>query len=103
MYAFNYQYYAHREKLRLIGRENELETMNRKALQLARTVADETNTLMAGNICNTTIYAPNEEAERVVYDIFKVRHSTVLSIKDNMMFFFGFVFKYNKYAARFTI
>ena len=56
----------------MIGRENELETMNRKALQIARTVADETNTLMAGNICNTTVYTPNEEAEKVVYDIFKV-------------------------------
>ena len=66
------QYYAHREKMRLIGREDELEHINRKALQIARQVADETGTLMAGNLCNTTIYAPNDEARAAVQQIFKV-------------------------------
>lgn len=51
-----FTYYGHREKLRIIGREGDLEPMNRKALQLARKVADETDTLMAGNICNTTVF-----------------------------------------------
>ena len=54
-------YYAHREKLRQIGREDELEAMNRRALALARGVARETGTLMAGNICNTNIYAPDDD------------------------------------------
>src|SRR6201746_50549 len=31
-----FTYYAHREKLRLIGREDDLEPMNRQALALAR-------------------------------------------------------------------
>ncbi|XP_064617551.1 betaine--homocysteine S-methyltransferase 1-like isoform X2 [Liolophura sinensis] len=51
-----FTYYAHREKLRLVGKENDLEKINRTALTLAREVADDTGTLMAGNICNTTVY-----------------------------------------------
>src|SRR5690348_17650246 len=36
-----FTYYAHREKLRVIGREDDLEELNRRALELAREVADE--------------------------------------------------------------
>lgn len=57
-------YYAHREKLRQIGREDALEPMNRQALALARGVARESGTLMAGNICNTNVYAPDDEAAK---------------------------------------
>ena len=49
-------YYAHREKLRVIGREQDLESLNREALELAKAVARETDTLFAGNICNTNAY-----------------------------------------------
>ncbi|HEV7454163.1 MAG TPA: homocysteine S-methyltransferase family protein [Candidatus Saccharimonadales bacterium] len=49
-------YYAHREKLRVIGREAELETMNRTAVRLANEVAREGGALVAGNICNTWAY-----------------------------------------------
>src|SRR5207342_3039968 len=38
-------YYAHREKLRVIGREKDLEPINRLALKIAKVVADETGTL----------------------------------------------------------
>ena len=55
-------YYAHREKLRLIGREDELESMNRTALDIARRVARDTGTLLAGDICNTTMYDPSDSA-----------------------------------------
>src|SRR5438552_13621849 len=48
-----FTYYAHREKLRIIGREHELEQMNRGALAIARKVAQDTGTLFAGDICNT--------------------------------------------------
>ena len=34
-----FTYYAHREKLRVIGREDDLETINRAALGIAREVA----------------------------------------------------------------
>ena len=54
-----FTYYAHREKLRLIGRENDLEPMNKQALAIAKKVAAEGDALVAGNICNTNIYEPN--------------------------------------------
>ncbi len=61
MVAFTY--YGHREKMRLIGREDDLEPLNRNALRLAREVAGEGDALVAGNICNTWVYDPND-AER---------------------------------------
>ena len=53
-----FTYYAHREKMKIIGREDDLERINRQALQLAKKVADETGALFAGNICNTSVYDP---------------------------------------------
>src|SRR3546814_4811505 len=53
---------AHREKLRVIGRENDLEKMNRQALRLARDVARRNGCLMAGNICNTNAYETDDSA-----------------------------------------
>src|SRR5437763_15607488 len=53
-----FTYYAHREKMKIIGREHDLERINRQALAIAKTVADDTGTLLAGNICNTSIYDP---------------------------------------------
>ncbi len=56
-------YYAHREKLKDVGRENDLEAMNRQAVRLANEVAREGDALVAGNICNTWAYDPhNAEA-----------------------------------------
>ncbi|XP_070567460.1 betaine--homocysteine S-methyltransferase 1-like [Ptychodera flava] len=55
-----FTYYAHREKMRVVGREDDLAKINMDALRMAREVADETGTLMAGNICNTTIYDMND-------------------------------------------
>ncbi|XP_077976914.1 betaine--homocysteine S-methyltransferase 1-like [Glandiceps talaboti] len=68
-----FTYYAHREKMRLIGRESEILKMNKDALRMAREVADETGTLMAGNICNTNIYSPTNSADknRRIKDMFK--------------------------------
>jgi len=59
-----FTYYAHREKLRIIGREDALEKINRQALKLAKAVAKESGALFAGNICNTNIYAPNDAKTR---------------------------------------
>src|ERR1700721_1978999 len=42
-------YYAHREKLRDVGREDDLEEMNRQAVRIARSVAAEGDALVAGN------------------------------------------------------
>jgi len=65
-------YYVHREKLRVIGREKDLEPMNRAALSIAKKVARETGTLFAGDICNTNIYEPgNKKALRDIERIFE--------------------------------
>jgi betaine-homocysteine S-methyltransferase len=56
-------YYAHREKLKAVGREGELEHMNRQALRIAREVAAEDDALVAGNICNTWAYDLTNKAE----------------------------------------
>jgi betaine-homocysteine S-methyltransferase len=67
-----FTYYAHREKLRVIGKEDALEQINRQALKLAKDVARETGTLFAGNICNTNVYeSGNEEAGRQARAMFE--------------------------------
>jgi len=58
MVAFTY--YGHREKMRVIGREDDLEPLNRNALRLAKEVAPEGDALVAGNICNTWAYDPDD-------------------------------------------
>lgn len=64
-------YYVHREKLKVIGREKDLEPMNRAALAIAKKVARRTHTLFAGDICNTNIYDPNDrKALKEVESIF---------------------------------
>ncbi len=56
-------YYAHREKLRDVGRDGDLEQMNRQAVRIANEIAaegagDSGRALVAGNICNTWCYDP---------------------------------------------
>jgi betaine-homocysteine S-methyltransferase len=55
-----FTYYGHREKLRMIGREGDLEPLNRNALRIAKEVAEEGDALLAGNICNTWVYDPED-------------------------------------------
>ena len=65
-------YYAHRDKLRLVGREDDLESINREALKIARNAADESNALVAGNICNTNVYIPaNSDSVKSVRQMFE--------------------------------
>ncbi|MEA1909046.1 MAG: homocysteine S-methyltransferase family protein [Euryarchaeota archaeon] len=66
-------YYAHRDKLRVIGRENDLEKLNRRALRLAKEAAAEGNALLAGNICNTWVYSPenHEETSEIVRSMYQ--------------------------------
>jgi len=65
-----FTYYGHREKLRVIGKEDILEPLNRQALSIAAKVARETGTLLAGNLCNTNVYEPGLAAERAVRTAF---------------------------------
>ncbi len=55
-------YYAHREKLKDVGRAGDLEAMNRQAVRIAREIAAEGEALVAGNICNTWSYDPGDQA-----------------------------------------
>jgi len=57
-------YYAHREKLRVIGRERDLEPINRQALAIAKEVAQQTGALFAGDLCNTNVFDPADRASR---------------------------------------
>lgn len=54
-------YYGHREKLRVIGKEQLLEPLNQQALAIAKEVALEHGALFAGDICNTNIFIDGDE------------------------------------------
>ncbi len=62
MLAFTY--YGHREKMKTIGREDEVEAMNQQAVMIARQVAAESSALVAGNISNTWVYDPSRDADK---------------------------------------
>src|SRR5260370_3218856 len=44
----------------MVGREGDLAKINRTALRIAKKVARSTGTLLAGDICNTSIYDPGD-------------------------------------------
>jgi betaine-homocysteine S-methyltransferase len=69
--AFTYN--GHREKMRVIGKEDLLEPLNRAALQIAREVADaRPGNLMAGNISNSNIWDPADpQRQREVRSMFQ--------------------------------
>jgi betaine-homocysteine S-methyltransferase len=71
MVAFTY--YGHREKLRTIGREDDLEPLNRHALRLAKETAAEGDALVAGNICNTWVFDPEapERSGEIVREMYR--------------------------------
>ena len=58
-----FTYYGHREKLRLIGKEDRLEPLQQNALAIAKQIAAEAPDeppLVAGNICNTNVWDPQD-------------------------------------------
>ena len=66
--AFTYN--GHREKMRVIGKEDLLEPLNRSALQIAKKVADNPikgtqPNLMAGNISNSNIWKENDSESQL--------------------------------------
>ena len=63
-----FTYYGHREKLRLIGKEELLEPLQKNALKIARDAAKEfpdLDLMIAGNVANTNIYDPDNKQSRV--------------------------------------
>lgn len=68
-----FTYYGHREKMRLIGKEDLLEPLNRNAVKIAKSVARKCakelgieEPLVAGNICNTNVYDPADKKSATV-------------------------------------
>lgn len=62
--------------MKLRGREDELESLNRRALEMARQVADKHGKLMAGNLSNNPLYDSNDlKTQEKVYEMMKVRNT----------------------------
>ena len=59
-----FTYYAHRDKMSLIGKEHLVEPLQKNALELARKAAAESDgdIMVCGNICNTNIYDPEDKS-----------------------------------------
>ena len=53
-------YYGHRDKLKAVGREIDLEQLNRRAVRLASETAAEGGALVAGNLSNTWAWDPSD-------------------------------------------
>ena len=66
-----FTYYAHREKMRIVGKEHLLEELNRQALRIAKEVAVETGALFAGDICNTNVFEDDAESRQTVRAMFE--------------------------------
>ena len=65
-----FTYYAHREKMRIIGKEHLIEPLNRNALSIALEVARESGSLAAGDLSNTNAFYPDAETRRDVRRMF---------------------------------
>jgi len=58
-----FTYYGHREKLRLIGKEELLEPLQKHALKIAKDSREEfkdLDLLICGDVANTNVYDPND-------------------------------------------
>ena len=63
-----FTYYGHREKLRIIGKEKLLESLQKNALKIANDARNEFKNLdlmVAGNVANTNVYDPNDKKSNV--------------------------------------
>jgi betaine-homocysteine S-methyltransferase len=91
-----FTYYGHREKLRMIGKEDLLEPLNRGALELASAVARETGTLAAGDLCNTNAFSPDAEGRARVRAMFEEQAAWI--VEAGMDFIVGETFSYGEEA-----
>ena len=63
-----FTYYGHREKLRLIGKEELLEPLQKNALQIAKDSRDEfkdLDLLVCGDVANTNIFDPDDKKSHI--------------------------------------
>jgi len=87
-------YYAHREKMRIVGRGIDTEELNRKAIRLAREIAEEGDAIVAGNLCNTWVYDPEERKETsdIVREIYE--EQVKWAVNEGIDFVLGETFDY---------
>ena len=60
-----FTYYGHREKLRIIGKEDMLEPLQKNALKIAKDTANEFKDLdlmVCGDVANTNIFDPGDSS-----------------------------------------
>jgi betaine-homocysteine S-methyltransferase len=91
-----FTYYAHREKMRIIGKEALIEPLNRGALEIAGAVARETGTLAAGDLCNTNAFFPDDATRRDVRAMFDEQVSWIVDA--GMDFIIAETFSYGEEA-----
>ena len=63
-----FTYYGHREKLRIIGKEQLLEPLQKNALQIAKDSRQEfkdLDLLVCGDVANTNVYDPNDKKSNI--------------------------------------
>jgi len=63
-----FTYYGHREKLRIIGKEHLLESLQKNALKIAKDARNEfkdLDLLVCGDVANTNIYDPNDKKTNI--------------------------------------
>lgn len=67
-----FTYFGHREYMKMQGREDELEKLNRDALSIARKVANKYDKLLAGGLSNTPLYSKDDkDSHQKIYEMFK--------------------------------
>ncbi len=91
-----FTYYAHREKLRIIGKEHLLEALNRQALRIAKEVAAEHGSLFAGDICNTNIYVGDDASAKAVRAMFE--EQVAWAVEAGVDYIIGETFSYAEEA-----
>jgi len=63
-----FTYYGHREKLRIIGKEHLLESLQKNALKIAKDARNEfkdLDLLVCGDVANTNIYDPKDKKTNI--------------------------------------
>jgi betaine-homocysteine S-methyltransferase len=97
-----YTYNCHREKLKIIGKEDKLEELNRAALRIARNVAEDVpegseKNLVAGNISNSNIWNPEDPSTmKTVRNMFE--EMVEWGLDENVDFFIGETFYFAEEA-----
>lgn len=98
--AFTYN--AHREKMRIIDKEDLLEPLNRAALRIAKEVAEEVESgqepnLFAGNISNSNIWHPEDKnSQKQVREMFE--EMVAWSVDEGVDFIIGETFYFAEEA-----